>query len=344
MPVSAASSGHNMRFLSHQEPSEGFILVAVLWILAALAALAAIYSVYVNETAAALVGHDEGLQAQELALAGVELAVYQLTAVPEAQPSRGNLGFRLGNADVAVDFRSESARIDLNLAPKPLLAGLFNVLGAKNEDADGFADRILSWRTPLTSGASDGEAALYRSAGRNYGPRHGPFQHVNELGLVLGLPPGLVDCAMPYLTVYSGQAGIDVFDAAPEVLSALPGITPDRLQILLSQRQGASQDVIRAQLGMAAQYITMQPSKANRITIAVRFDTNRRVRSQAVVLLPDRDTEPFRMLSWHNEIGEPDESPTASDPSERSCARSRGHADVRRLFREFSATSVLSAS
>jgi hypothetical protein len=45
----------SFKFLSHQERSDGFILVAVLWILAALATLAAIYSVYVNETASVLV-------------------------------------------------------------------------------------------------------------------------------------------------------------------------------------------------------------------------------------------------------------------------------------------------
>jgi general secretion pathway protein K len=340
MPALTASRGDSMpsfKFLSHQARSDGFILVAVLWILAALATLAAIYSVYVNETAFVLVGHDEGLQAQELALAGVELAVYKLTAIPEAQPSEGRLGFRLGNADVAVDFRAESARIDLNFAPRQLLAGLFTVLGVKVEEADEFAGRILTWRTPLAAGASDNDAGLYRSAGRNYGPRHGPFQHVNELGLVLGLPPALVDCALPYLTVYSGQAGVNVFGAAPEVLSALPGITPERLQTLLSQRVGASQDVLKAQLGMAAQYITVQPGKANRITVSVRFDTNRRVRSQAVVLLPDNDTEPFRMLSWRDDIGEP----KTSDPAELSCARSRGHADVRGVIGEFFALPVL---
>jgi hypothetical protein len=151
-----------------------------------------------NEAVSILVGHDEGLHAQELAMAGMELAVYELTAIPEAPPPQGRLAFRLASADVMVDFQSESALIDLNMAPKPLLTGLFTVLGVKREDADGFADRILSWRTPLTSGPSDSEAALYRSAGRNYGPRHGPFQHVNELGLVLGLPPALVDSALLY--------------------------------------------------------------------------------------------------------------------------------------------------
>ena len=33
--------------------------------------------------------------------------------------------FRLGQANVAVEFRSEAARIDLNAAPKQLLVGLF---------------------------------------------------------------------------------------------------------------------------------------------------------------------------------------------------------------------------
>src|ERR1700733_5834425 len=110
---------------THNESSEGFILVAVLWMLGALAGLAAIYTIYVHETAFVFVGHSQRLQAQSLAMAGVELAVYQLTANPKAQPLRGKFSFRLGNAEVAVDFRSENSRIDLNFASPQVLAGLF---------------------------------------------------------------------------------------------------------------------------------------------------------------------------------------------------------------------------
>src|SRR5207244_3306495 len=98
---------------------------------------------------------------------------------------------------------SENARIDLNAVPKDLLAGLFKSLGARAEEADSFAERIVAWRTRLIGGATDEEASLYRAAGKPYGPRRGPFQHINELGLVLGLPPVLVERALPYLTVYS---------------------------------------------------------------------------------------------------------------------------------------------
>jgi general secretion pathway protein K len=295
----------SFKFLSHHKTSDGFIVVAVLWILGALATLAAIYALYVHETTFVFVGHDERLQAQELALAGVEVAAYQLTAIPAARPSQGKFSFRLGNADVAVTFRSENSRIDLNLASKQILAGLFTGFGARREDAEGYADRILAWRTPQSQGATDSEAAIYHTAGRNFGPRHAPFQHVNELGLVLGLPSVLIDRALPFLTVYSGQAEVNLLNAAPEVLAALPGMTPERLHnILLGLRDGAPQDILTAQLGMAAQYATVQPGRSNRVTVDVRFDAHRQVRSEAVILLRDEDTEPFRVLSWRDEDGE----------------------------------------
>lgn len=295
-------------FRSFGNRSDGFILVAVLWLLGALAMLAAIYALYVRETTYVFVDQDERLETQGLALAGVELAAYQLTANPNARPTCGRFNFPLGKVEVTVDFRAENSRIDLNMAPRELLAGLFIAFGVQRDTAVGYADRIVAWRTPATAGTSgptDGETSLYRSAGLNYGPRHAPFNHVNELGLVLGLPPDFVDRALPYLTVYSGQPEVNVLCAAPEVLAALPGLTPERLDILLSQRAGAPQDFLRAQLGMGAQYVTAQPSNTNRVTVDVRLDANRRVRSEAVILLLPDDTEPYRIQSWRDEDTEP---------------------------------------
>ena len=45
-----------------------------------------------------------------------------------------------------VEFRSESARVDLNTAPKELLSGLFASIGVRREMADDLADRIVAWR------------------------------------------------------------------------------------------------------------------------------------------------------------------------------------------------------
>jgi len=291
------------KFRLRYRASDGFIVIAVLWILAALATLAAVYTLYLHEVVPGVAGRDDRLHAQALELAGVELAVYELTAIPDARPSTGRFGFRLGNADIVVAFRSEAARIDLNKAPKEMLAGLFAEFGANSDDATGFADRIIAWRTPLNAGAADNEASLY--AGRTYGPRRAPFQHVNELALVVGPPPALIDAVLPYVTVFSGQPEINVLAAVPEVLAALPRLTPERMQLLLAQREGASQDIVNAQLGTAAQMTTARGSKTNRITVDVRFDADRRFRSEAVVLILDDDAEPYRLLSWRDETVEP---------------------------------------
>src|SRR6516225_9089058 len=70
---------------------QGFILVAVLWILSALAVLSAVYSVYVSDAAVAAHVTDDGVNAEAAVRAGVELAAYELTAAPEssapAQPA-----------------------------------------------------------------------------------------------------------------------------------------------------------------------------------------------------------------------------------------------------------------
>ena len=94
------------------------------------------------------------------------------------------------------------------------------------------------------------------------------------------------------------------------MLAALPGITPERLHQLLTQREAIPADVLRAQLGMAANYITLQPSAGNRIDVDVRFRSNTRIRSQVVVFLVDNDIEPYRVLSWRDEGFASDERST----------------------------------
>jgi general secretion pathway protein K len=280
---------------------EGFIIVAVLWLLGALATLAMIYSLYVKETAAAFLDHNEKLQAEALAMSGVELAVYRLTEVPRRHPSLGKFSFRQGSAAVTTAFAAENGRVDLNFAAKDLLGGLFTSLGADKNDAQNFAERIVAWRTPVAAGGVDTEASIYQSAGKPYGPRHGPFQTVDEVELVTGLPVEFVNRALPYLTVYSGQGTINLQSAPAAVLAALPGMTPDRLQMLLGSRENAASTNAGQPQAAGAGSVANQPSAANRITVDVRFASGRRMRAQAIILLVDKDTEPYRVLHWRDE-------------------------------------------
>lgn len=292
---------------SSSRSRDGFIVVAVLWMLGALAILASIYAVYVINTATAMSVNDDRLQAEGLMTAALELTAYRLTATDaDSRPSRGEFSFRLGRAAVAVDFRSEAGRIDLNSAPKELLAGLFAGLGTKDSEAAYLAERVIGWRTAQDPDRRNEEAAAYATAGLSYRPRQAPFPHVGELTLVLGLPPFLVERALPFVTVYSARAEINVLAAAPEVIAAVPGMTPDRLYALLSQvgrgPQNAQflQNVIGDQSG-----ITIEAGKTARVAVRMDFDTARRVRGEAVILLGSEAGEPFRVLSWRDDFDGP---------------------------------------
>ena len=288
-------------------PDDGFVVVAVLWILGALAALASIYAIYVTNTVVSLSVNDDRLQAEALVRAGLELTAYQLsTQDAEARATKGAFRFRMGRADVAVDFRTEAARIDLNMAPKELLAGLFAGLGAPYGAADSYAERIIGWRQKGDVEGQNNEAAAYRTAGLSYGPRQGSFSDVGELWLVLGLPPALVERALPFVTVYSGRPDVDVLDAAPEVVAALPGMTPDRLYGVLGQRGpgAANAQIVQSLLG-PAQGASIEGGKAMRVTVRIAFDNGRRVGAEAVILPLDDADEPFRVLSWHDDFDGP---------------------------------------
>jgi general secretion pathway protein K len=246
--------------------------------------------------------HDERLQSETLMRAAIELSVYRAVTGPQGTLSRGSFAVRLGNANVAADFTAETARIDLNTAPRELLSGLFVGLGAPRNAADGYADQIIAWRAPPAQGGSD-PASYYRAAGLPYSPRGAPFQHVAELGLVLGIPEAMVERATPFVTVYSGQPQINILDASPQVLAALPGMNPERLHAVLAQRQARPQNaqVLLATLGPAQALATTQGNKALRVTARIAFDSGQRMTIEAVIFVLDSGNEPYRVLTWRDD-------------------------------------------
>jgi general secretion pathway protein K len=136
------------RSASEPKGESGFILVVVLWVLGALAALAATYLVYVDNAAFATQLNDDRLRIRNAISTGIELTAYKLLAAPDdARPPQGAFTVRLARSTVSVTFVSEGARIDLNAAPKALLAGLFTAVGVSSSNAATFADRIVGWRT-----------------------------------------------------------------------------------------------------------------------------------------------------------------------------------------------------
>lgn len=286
--------------------SEGFILVAVLWMLLALATLVMVYAAFVTRSAFAVAANSDAIKAEPLIAAGVELAAYRIGAVPaKDRPALGQFNARIDTARLAVAYATEAARIDLNAAPKPLLAGLFVALGAAPSQADMFADRIVAWRTPVTpqNVDTDPENSFYRSAGLAYTPRHAPFVHVDELWLIHGLPAAFVQRMLPYVTVFSGEGQVDALAAAPEVLAALPGVTPQTLQTVLAARSAGGLDRASLQQLVGNAGTALAPAtaaKTFRVGVRVDFENGHHSAAEAVILLPDDGPAPYRVLSWQN--------------------------------------------
>jgi general secretion pathway protein K len=315
--------------VSARERQQGFIIVAVLWMIAALAVLAGIYTRFALTTAVASSVHEDRLRAEGVISAAVELTAYQLTAaLPQSKapaasgtapanvgqpplqstarqmPTSGAFSFRLGAAGVTVDYRSEAGRIDLNMAPKELIAGLFRTLGAQPEEADYYADRIVGWRKRGEVAGENREASAYRVAGIPYAPRQAPFQSASELWLVLGIPPILRERALPFLTVYSGQSDVDAENAAPEVIASLPNMSPERLGGVLQQRAsppplGQTQS---NSPGTGQRLTTGTSSHSYRLNIRMTLENGRRGAAEVVILVPEDGDEPYRVLSWRDDF------------------------------------------
>jgi general secretion pathway protein K len=207
----------------------------------------------------------------------------------------------MGKANIAVTFQTEAARIDLNATPKELLASLFVALDVNPDSAANYADDIVSWRTPPSK---DQVASPATDLG--YAPRGARFPHVNELSLVPGLPMAVVERALPMLTIYSGRPQVNVFEATPQVLAALPGMTKDRLDVVLTQRQvpGDGQAVLQL-LGPAQNYVTTEGSNASRVDVRIAYDNGHRSHSEVIILPFDEGSEPYSILSWDDELQPP---------------------------------------
>src|SRR5262249_26627945 len=171
-------------------------------------------------------------------------------------------------------------------------------------DAAQYADRIIGWRTRPAAGSPDAEESFYRAAGLNYGPRGAPFAHVGELSLVVGLPTALVERALPFVTVYSGRAQVNVLDAPPEVLGALPGMNRQRLNAFLAQREAAPDRTpeLLSLLGPSKEFATTEGSNVLRVRVRIAFDRDRRMSFEVVMLMFEGGNEPLSVLSWHDDL------------------------------------------
>ena len=270
----------------------------------------------------------EAHKCQRLAEAGIYYALGKLVtaktaemggmnpAAPQAQRDSGPLWqgdqkpheLELPDGKVEVRIGDEGGKINLNLASEPLLLNFFTVLGLPEPQVRTMVDSILDWRVkggyPRLYGAKN---PYYLSLDPPYVAKNGPFETVEELAWVRGFEASpLIPQLSRWLTVRSGESGINLNTAPLEVLLAMGFARDTALNILATRQamplrnfQEIAQTSANLMLGQGAQMsfrsspfftitstgMVKKNSSRQTIRATVRIDTNQRV--------------PWMILSWY---------------------------------------------
>jgi len=300
--------------------AQGSALPIVVVLLGTVAALVAVVSRSVSGGAVeAAVLLDEG-RAESALQSGIDVGVAGIL----------KLGARVRVAETAVDLidsqlfvraSNESARIDLNTSPRPLLARLIRESGVIPGAADALAARILDWRGgPGAQQGMEGPAAASQrttspatTSSASAVPPHlnsttGPaagravraervFVHPMQLASIGGFSNALVARMMPFLTVANTVGNIDPDLASDEVLAAL-GASPERIDAFreMRRRGATSRETAVELLGIPKSLVTADAAQGWRIEITSTPRSGRVRYSEAVVVLLNNDTQPYRLL------------------------------------------------
>ena len=211
-----------------RHPSEGSVLVMVLWLLVLVAFLAGQYLAHNREKSDIAQNAWTAFRQRQAVLSVVQLFSTDTWPLPVETGAEGRW-FRLYPDDSPVWVRvdKESQRLNLNSAPDgEIKQKLALTLGDDfQREADEISDCILDWRdTDGLTRMLGAEEKNYQAKGLAYHPANGPFNVMSDLLLVMGVTPELfwgdpVEMIETDLSAYYIQAEDEAQVRVPESIS-----------------------------------------------------------------------------------------------------------------------------
>jgi len=197
-----------------------------------------------------------------------------------------------GSTKVAISISDEAGKIDLNLAPLELLAGLFEAAGASRETAGLIACNILDRRGD--TGGTDCPQSDTPHAGQR-------FLVPEEVAELPGIDDRLYNRVADGITVTSGASAIDPMVAPRTVLLAIPGATASLVDSFIETRAtmrdlgAGDSELIPA---AAAPYVMTSPGRDYTITAVAAASDGARYRAELQVRLTGRAAQPYQVIAW----------------------------------------------
>ncbi|HSB31340.1 MAG TPA: hypothetical protein VLD55_07030 [Candidatus Sulfobium mesophilum] len=242
---------------------KGIALIMVLWVLTVLMVIALSFSYMGRTESQTSLAFRQGVEKKFLAEAGIEKGVAEiLYAKMNPNPQvvlEGGETWKMDGTPYTVKTEDgyytvsivdESGKININTltdASAIILKNLLTNSGVEAAEADIIVDSILDWKDADDLARLNGaESDYYMSLPNPYKAKNASFHTLEELLLVRGMTSeilygsdkkkGIID----FLTVNSMGGGINVNAAPKEVLMAVPGITAEIADTIVSSRGNPS--------------------------------------------------------------------------------------------------------
>jgi general secretion pathway protein K len=239
---------------------KGIALLMTLWVLTIMMVLVLSFSYMTRTETYATLSFKEGTEKKLLAEAGIERGILELfyrninknQAIIlegyEVWRIDGRLyKDRMGEGEFSVGITDESGKIDINAmtdAYSDILRNLLKNLGVEETDANTIVDSILDWKDADDLYHLNGaESEYYMSLPNPYKAKNANFDTLEELLLVKGMTSEILYGSeekkgiINLLTIYSNKIQININAAPKEVLMAIPGITPEIADSIISFRE-----------------------------------------------------------------------------------------------------------
>lgn len=250
-----------MKISPNIERQKGIVLIIVLWVLTILMVIAMSFSVMTRTETHATLGFREGLDKKFLAEAGIERAIIELfyrntyknqemleeeKKVWEVHGKPYTL--EMPNGQIILKIIDESGKIDinnLNDLSGIILKNLLINMGVPEQEALTIVDSILDWKDADDLRRLNGaEKDYYMSLPKPYKAKDSKFDTLEELLLVKGMTPDILfgsydkNGIYDFITIYANTNTINLRSAPKEVLLAVPGLTPEIVDEIISKREG----------------------------------------------------------------------------------------------------------
>ena len=196
-----------------------------------------------------------------------------------------------GSTRVAIAIADEAGKLDLNLAPLEMLAGLFGAAGAPHGAAALLACNVLDRRGDSGAGCPQSDAP---HAARR-------FTMPEELAEIPGMDDRLYQRVADDVTVATGASAIDPMVAPRGVLLAIPGATESAVDGFLEGRArlrdfGAG-DATLLPAAVAA-FVMATPRRDFTIAATAITADGARYRAELQVRLTGRPAQPYQVVAW----------------------------------------------